>query len=141
MIEVKTIEVVGAVIMNEQNQILCALRSETMSMPNHWEFPGGKLEEGENREEALIREIDEELGCKIQVKEKVTDTHHQTEAVVVHLHTYVAKVTEGNPKAREHAQLKWVKVNELSQLHWAPADLPTVALLQRKFGNYSGQGY
>ncbi|WP_209122198.1 (deoxy)nucleoside triphosphate pyrophosphohydrolase [Alkalihalobacillus sp. BA299] len=130
----KTIEVVGAVIINESNQILCALRSKTMSMPNHWEFPGGKIEKGENKEEALIREIDEELGCSIHVKEKIADTHYQNESLVVHLHTYIANIIDRIPVAREHAQLKWVSVAELNKLNWAPADLPTVQWLQQNVG-------
>lgn len=66
----KKVSVVGAVIFNEQNEILCALRSPTMLLPNYWEFPGGKIDEGEAPEEALLREIKEELGCFITVGEK-----------------------------------------------------------------------
>lgn len=128
----KTIEVVGAVMVNENNHILCALRSETMSMPDHWEFPGGKIEKGENMEEALIREIDEELGCQIEVEAKITDTHHQTDSVIIHLHTYLAKIIEGTPKPMEHAELRWVPIERLHQLNWAPADIPTVDRLQQK---------
>ncbi len=57
----KKVSVVGAVIFNEQNEILCALRSPTMLLPNYWEFPGGKIDEGEAPEEALLREIKEVL--------------------------------------------------------------------------------
>ncbi|MDE5412757.1 (deoxy)nucleoside triphosphate pyrophosphohydrolase [Alkalihalobacterium chitinilyticum] len=128
----KTIEVVGAVMINENNHILCALRSETMSMANYWEFPGGKIEKGENMEDALIREIDEELGSQIEVVEKITDTHHQTDSVIVHLHTYLAKIIEGTPEPIEHAELRWVPIENLHQLNWAPADIPTVDRLQQK---------
>lgn len=75
----KTVRVVGAVIMNEKDEVLCALRSPDMLLPNLWEFPGGKIEEGEAPEETLVREIKEELGCTIQVQEKskkcITNTH------------------------------------------------------------------
>ena len=60
----KRVKVVAAIIENEQNEILCALRSPVMSLPNKWEFPGGKVEKGEDIYSALEREISEELGCK-----------------------------------------------------------------------------
>ncbi|PIB68840.1 NUDIX domain-containing protein, partial [Pseudomonas sp. 2822-17] len=69
----KQVKVVGAVIENDRNEILAALRSPTMSLPNLWEFPGGKIEEGESPTEALIREIKEELDCTIEVNELIED--------------------------------------------------------------------
>jgi 8-oxo-dGTP diphosphatase len=129
----KTVRVVGAVIYNEQNEILCALRSPEMSLPNLWEFPGGKIEEGENPEETLVREIQEELGCTIEVYEKIEEVHHEYPNVIVNLLTYKAKIVEGEPKAKEHAELKWVPLQDLNSLEWAPADIPTVeALLANK---------
>ncbi|WP_216827781.1 (deoxy)nucleoside triphosphate pyrophosphohydrolase [Alkalihalobacterium elongatum] len=128
----RTIEVVGAVIISEQKSILCALRSEKMSMSNHWEFPGGKIENGEDMKEALVREIREELGCHIRVKEKITDTYHRTEAIIVHLHTFLTEIIEGTPEPIEHEELRWVPIDELRQLNWAPADIPTVDWLQQE---------
>jgi 8-oxo-dGTP diphosphatase len=125
----KTVRVVGAVIYNEQNEILCALRSPEMSLPNLWEFPGGKIEDGENPEEALVREIREELGCTIEVYEKIEEVHHEYPNVIVNLLTYKAKIVEGEPKAKEHAELKWMPLQELHSLEWAPADIPTVDAL------------
>ncbi len=61
----KLIKVVGAIIENENNEILCALRSTKMSLPNLWEFPGGKIEKGESLADAIVREIKEELDCTI----------------------------------------------------------------------------
>lgn len=72
----KTVKVVGAVTSNENGDILCALRSPEMSLPNLWEFPGGKIEEGEQPEDSLIREIEEELGCMIEVQERIEDIVH-----------------------------------------------------------------
>ena len=122
----KTIHVVGAVIYNEHGEILCALRSPTMSQPNCWEFPGGKVEDGEALPAALQREIMEELGCAIEVFEKIVSIKHQYESYIVHLHTFWARIVTGYPHTAEHAELRWVPRDELVTLNWAPADIPTV---------------
>ncbi|AEP93001.1 MULTISPECIES: 8-oxo-dGTP diphosphatase MutT [Bacillus] len=128
----KTIKVAAAVIQNDKNMILCALRSPTMSLANLWEFPGGKLEEGENAQEALVREIHEELGCKIEVGEIIADIHHEYEKIIINLISIQAKIIEGEPFAKEHSELRWVPVSELESLEWAPADIPTVNLLKNE---------
>ncbi|PEZ83063.1 8-oxo-dGTP diphosphatase MutT [Bacillus cereus] len=125
----KKVSVVGAVIFNEKNEILCALRSPEMSLPNYWEFPGGKINEGETPQDALIREIKEELGCLITVGEKIEEVDHEYENIIVHLATYKAHIKSGTPKALEHADLKWVQAGKLLELKWAPADIPTVRIL------------
>lgn len=125
----KQIKVVGAVIRNNQNQILCALRSANMSLPNLWEFPGGKIEKNEQPEDALIREIDEELGCKINVGELIEEVFYEYPEIVVQLLTYEAKIISGKPVAKEHAILEWIEPSNLQKLEWAPADLPTVEKL------------
>lgn len=127
----KQIKVVGAVIRNNQNQILCALRSAEMSLPNLWEFPGGKIEKDEKPEETLIREIQEELDCEIDVAELVEEVVHEYPAIIVNLLTYEAKIKNGTPVANEHAKLEWKEVSELYELEWAPADIPTVEKLMK----------
>jgi 8-oxo-dGTP diphosphatase len=125
----RRISVVGAVIFNENNEVLCALRSPTMTLPNYWEFPGGKINKGEEPQAALVREIKEELGCAITVDEKVEEIEYEYETIIVHLTTYKAQILEGMPKALEHTELKWVSVKDLNNLNWAPADIPTVESL------------
>ncbi|MEW4206884.1 (deoxy)nucleoside triphosphate pyrophosphohydrolase [Bacillus thuringiensis] len=125
----RRISVVGAVIFNENNEVLCALRSPTMTLPNYWEFPGGKINKGEEPQAALVREIKEELGCVITVDEKVEEIEYDYETIIVHLTTYRAQILEGMPKALEHTELKWVSVKDLNNLNWAPADIPTVESL------------
>lgn len=122
----KTVHVVGAIIENEKNEIFCALRSPEMSLANYWEFPGGKIEVGETPKQALEREIKEEFACTIQVGVKVEDTAYEYENVIVRLETYKAKLIDGQPTALEHAATKWVTRDELTQLNFAPADVPAV---------------
>ena len=125
----KIVHVVGAVIENESGEILCALRGPEMTLPNYWEFPGGKIEEGESKEEALVREIDEELDCQIEVLQHVDDTTYEYEKVIVRLETYLSRIISGTPKISEHAEIKWVPRKELNTLNWAPADIPAIEKL------------
>ena len=128
----KSVKVVGAVIRNEENHILCALRSPNMSMPNLWEFPGGKIEEGESPQASLLREIKEELDCTIEVLDFITEVQHPYPNILVHLLTYEARIIDGIPQAKEHARLEWISLTKLKELEWAPADIPTVEILLKK---------
>ena len=127
----KQVHVVGAVIENEQGELLAALRSHVMTLPNCWEFPGGKIEAGETRQEALRREIQEELECMITVGEAVEDTTYEYDKVIVRLETFMATIVEGNPVAAEHAELRWITRDQLDTLEWAPADIPAIEKLKK----------
>ena len=125
----KLIKVVGAIIENENSEILCALRSPEMSIPNHWEFPGGKVEANESLGEAIVREIQEELDCTIEFKEAFNDNTHEYEKFIVNLITLKCKLVAGTPIATEHSKLIWMKRENLQSLNWAPADVPAVEQL------------
>lgn len=125
----KLIKVVGAVIENENNEILCALRSPDMSLPNMWEFPGGKVEKDENLKEAIEREIQEELDCKIEFLDTFNDNTHEYYNFIVNLITVKCKLVSGTPTANEHSKLIWLKRENLDSLKWAPADIPAVMQL------------
>jgi 8-oxo-dGTP diphosphatase len=127
----KKVDVVGAVILNEKNEVLCALRSQNMSLPGLWEFPGGKIEAGEIPEQSLEREIKEELNCSIQVGELVADVTHEYPNIIVRLITYKSVIIEGTPMPTEHEKLIWLPLHELRKLVWAPADLPTIDELEK----------
>ncbi|MGX6445789.1 (deoxy)nucleoside triphosphate pyrophosphohydrolase [Neobacillus sp. K501] len=126
----KVVKVVAAVIENEENEILCALRSPVMSIPNMWEFPGGKVEANEDIYSALEREIDEELGCKIETaKEIFNDNTHEYDTFIINLISIKCRVVEGTPTPSEHSKLIWLKSENLDSLKWAPADIPAVEQL------------
>ncbi|MRH41758.1 NUDIX domain-containing protein [Aquibacillus halophilus] len=128
----QTVKVVAAIIENENQEILCVLRSPSMLIPNMWEFPGGKVEDGEDIYSALIREIKEELDCNIATQEIFNEHTHEYEAFIINLITIKSKITKGSPKVSEHSNLIWSKRESLSLLKWAPADIPAVELLMNE---------
>ena len=118
----KVVDVVGAIIENEKEEILCALRSKNMSLANFWEFPGGKIEQGETVKEAIVREIHEELDCTIEFIEIFNDNTYEYDEIIVNLVTIKCKLIDGIPKAKEHAKLIWLPIDYIESLNWAPAD-------------------
>ena len=126
----KTVKVVAAIIENEHDEILCALRSTTMSIPNLWEFPGGKVEENEDLHTALIREINEEMTCNIETDGDIFFDHtHEYDTFIINLIAIKAKITTGKPVRSEHDKIIWLERKNLSSLQWAPADIPIVEAL------------
>lgn len=129
----KLVKVVAAIIENDQQEILCALRSPEMAIPNMWEFPGGKVEANEDIYTALEREIAEELDCKIETfKEVFNDNIHEYEKFIINLISIKCRVVEGTPAPSEHSKLIWLKRENLVSLKWAPADIPAVEQLMNE---------
>lgn len=122
----KKLKVVAAIIENEYNEVLCALRSPQMTLPNMWEFPGGKVESGESLNDAIEREIMEELDCKIKALDVFHDNTHEYENVIVNLICIRCNIVEGLPTSNEHSELIWFRRENLESLRWAPADIPAV---------------
>lgn len=125
----KLIKVVGAVIENRNNEILCALRSPNMSLSNMWEFPGGKVEKDENLKQAIEREIKEELGCIVEYDHVFNNNIHEYDTFIVNLITVKCKLISDTPTANEHSKLIWLKRENLLSLKWAPADIPAAEQL------------
>lgn len=124
----RPIAVVGAVL-ERDGRILAARRGPGMTQPGAWEFPGGKLEPAETPQGALRREIAEELGCDIEVNEHITTCRHENAGNIVILDTYWCTLVAGEPRASEHAEIRWFTPEQLAGLPWSPADLPTVRRL------------
>ncbi len=128
--EIKIIPVVCAII-EQDDLVLCALRSEQMSLPGKWEFPGGKLELNELPEDALIREINEELNVSIEITESLPISDYSYVPEKVNRLIPFRCVIQNNeiPVAAEHAELRWVKKEDLLNLNWAEADVPVILSL------------
>lgn len=121
----KTIYVVAAIIIQNQ-KVFCCQRKDEGLLAKKWEFPGGKIEEGETKEEALIREIKEELNTDIKVIERYMTINHKYESFNLIMDTYFCAVIKGNLELREHMDAKWVQNNQLKDLDWAEADVTII---------------
>ena len=122
----------GAVLIRGQ-MILAAQRSSTMSLAGMWEFPGGKIEPNESPNEALLRELKEELLCTAEIGEHIQTTEYEYEFGIVVLTTYYCSLKGDEPRLTEHSEIRWIHVTKLDQLNWAPADIPAVEKVMRDF--------
>ena len=122
---------VSAAIIVENKKILCVQRNKGKYdyISYKYEFPGGKLEEGENEEDALRREIAEELNLEIELLEKFLTVTHEYLDFNLTMHNYLCKADIENLILKEHIDAKWLYKNELVELDWAAADLPIVSKL------------
>ena len=123
------IQVVCAVIIKE-NKILIAQRSEKMKLPLKWEFPGGKLETEENEEEAIIREIKEELNIEIRPSKKISSHIHDYGSFKIKLIAYLCTFISGEIHLLEHKDVKFVSLELLTEYDLAEADLPIIEKLK-----------
>ncbi|MCX7884867.1 MAG: (deoxy)nucleoside triphosphate pyrophosphohydrolase [Caloramator sp.] len=120
--EQKIIKVACAII-ERDGKILAAQRSENMILPLKWEFPGGKVNEGEEAEECIVREIKEELDINIGIKKKLTSYIHDYDNVSIELIPFVCYIISGKMKLKEHKDIIWDYPNNLLNLNWADADI------------------
>ncbi len=127
----KLMLVAAVALVDADRRVLIAQRPEGKSLAGLWEFPGGKLEEGETPEQALIRELEEELGIstKSACLAPVSFASHSYKTFHLLMPLYVCRKWQGTPVAREHAALKWVRPQALRDYPMPPADEPLIAAL------------
>lgn len=130
----KHIEVVAAIIVNN-GKILCTQRNINKYdyISKKFEFPGGKVEEGETNEEAIIREISEELSMDISIDKKFLSVDHGYPDFHLTMHSFLCSSENCSLSLNEHIDYKWLLKNELDNLDWAAADLPIVDKLISEF--------
>ena len=119
------IDVTCAIILKE-NKILVTQRSEKMSLPLKWEFPGGKIEKNETEENCLLREIREELNLEIKILKRLESQCFNYETVSIRLIPFIAKFVHGEIVLTEHKSYQWLNKEELKSLDWASADIPVL---------------
>jgi len=119
------IRVVGAVFHDGERFLACRKRPGK-PLEGHWEFPGGKIEPGESPEQALAREIREELNLIAEVGQKVTTTTYEYDFATIELTTFFCTLVDGDLRLTDHDDTKWVTSTEAAHLTWAPADIPAV---------------
>jgi 8-oxo-dGTP diphosphatase len=123
--------VVAALVRDGSGRILLSRRREDQPMPLLWEFPGGKVEEGESPTDALAREIEEELGCRCQVGRVDDVVFHRYPEFDLYMLVYRCRL-EGEPRPVEVAELAWVAPVDLGNYEVLPADVPLCARLARE---------
>ena len=128
----KTIKVVAAVIKCD-NMILATQRGYG-DYKGGWEFPGGKVEEGESPEAALVREIKEELNADIKVNDLIETVEYDYPNFHLSMDCYWCELLSDNLELLEHEALKWLTPSELDSVEWLPADLGLIHKLKSLFG-------
>jgi 8-oxo-dGTP diphosphatase len=115
---------VACAIIEKDGAVLSTQRSESMSLPLKWEFPGGKIREGERPEDCLKREVHEELELEIAVGKGLTPVTHRYPEFTVTLYPFLCTITDGEMVLHEHKDLAWLQPERLHELDWAEADAP-----------------
>lgn len=123
------IEVTCAIIV-ENGRVLATRRSETMPHPLKWEFPGGKLKAGESPELCIVREIREELGIEVEVKQVLEPVTHHYQEHSIKLIPIICHILEGIISLTEHMEYSWIEPAELGKLDWLEADVKVASMAE-----------
>lgn len=141
----KITEVVAALIWNEGGSVLICQRPAHKARALLWEFPGGKVEQGETHQQALLRECREELGVDLVIGPLYMEVTHPYPDLLVRLFLYHARIVSGAPRKLEHAALAWADPMRLSDYDFCPADTDIIATMAQgitppDFGGEQSEG-
>ena len=125
------VEVVAALIWDGDRFMICR-RPAHKARGLLWEFVGGKVEPGETKEEALIRECREELAVTVAPKDLFMDVVHEYPDLTVHLSLFNAVIAEGTPQLLEHNDIRWITVDEIDRYEFCPADVGILREIRRR---------
>lgn len=123
--------VAGAII--KDGYVFAAQRGNKGETKFKWEFPGGKIEPGETPEQALARELLEELKIKVKVYERITNIVDEYPTQILHIDTYRCELLEGTPTLTEHINMAWSNKEELDKLEFSKADAPTLDKIKKLY--------
>lgn len=131
--KIPTMTVVAAALIDGEGRVLLQRRPEGRAMAGLWEFPGGKVERGEEPEAALVRELEEELGIGVAVPDLVPACFASAPLAERHLLLllYICRIWEGEPRPLHADALKWLHPTEMDATEMPPADRPLIGLLAR----------
>ncbi len=135
------VRVAAAVLFDAAGRVLIAQRPEGKHMAGYWEFPGGKLDSGETAQQALERELAEEIGIELRRCHRLLQLRHDYGDRVVELEVFVADEFRGEPTGLEGQGLQWVAIAELSRQRLLPANQPIVEALNAYEVNAHGAGH
>lgn len=125
----KTIHVVAAIIHDDEGRIFATQRGYG-DWKGWWEFPGGKIEPGENSQDAIRREIREELNCEIAVGELLTTVEYDYPNFHLSMQCFMCTLSSGEPQLLEHEDARWLRREDLDSVKWLPADKGIITLLK-----------
>lgn len=126
----KKLDIVCGIIWRN-HKVLVAKRGKGIH-ENIWEFPGGKVEVNETKEEAVVREIKEELEIDVSVKRYLTSIVDEREDCILHVHAYICSYLSGEIQLHAHHEYAWINVNDVSNYNFEKADKPILAKLQEE---------
>lgn len=125
------VEVVAARIWQKDTFLICQ-RGKEKAQAMLWEFVGGKVEPGETKQEALIRECQEELSITLEVGREVTDVTHVYPDITIHLTLFDCHIVKGTPVKSEHNDLRWIKEEDIKKYPFCPADKEMIEKIENK---------
>ena len=131
--KMKTVRVVAAII-RDGDRIFATQRGYG-EFKDGWEFPGGKIEAGESSEEALVREIREELEIQIMIDRFIHTVEYDYPSFHLSMDCYICHIEKGSPVLTEHEAAKWLSMNNIDSVSWLPADIEVVDKLKKLYLN------
>jgi len=128
----KLLKIVAGVIVDDSNKILLAQRNDGKNMAGKWEFPGGKVEAGETKKEALRRELREELDIECKIGDYIGSSVYNYDDFTVDLHLYFADILDGEIQAVEHKKIAWTEIDTIENYDIPQANFPLINKIRSK---------